>query len=61
MPRARPSKKGSFGAHFDELMKHFTHHSESHADAGAHELPKRRRPVKTPGCVNRHLLDRLSS
>jgi hypothetical protein len=24
MPGRRPVKKGSFGSHFDELMKHFT-------------------------------------
>ena len=23
MPRKRPVKKGSFGGHFDELVKHF--------------------------------------
>lgn len=25
MPHRRPPKKGSFGAHFDELVKHFHH------------------------------------
>ena len=25
MPHKRPVQKGSFGAHFDELVKHFPH------------------------------------
>lgn len=25
MPHKRPAHKGSFGAHFDELVKHFPH------------------------------------
>ena len=28
MPGRRPIQKGSFGAHFDEVVKHF-HHAES--------------------------------
>jgi hypothetical protein len=42
MPHKRPVKKGSFGAHFDELVKHFPHRARqaepalsSHEPAGA--------------------------
>ena len=27
MPHRRIAKKGSFGSHFDELVKHFPHHA----------------------------------
>ena len=34
MSRVRPSKKGSFGGHLEELVRHFPH------EASAHALPK---------------------
>jgi hypothetical protein len=33
MPRKRPVKKGSFGGHFDELVKHFPNDRPAKAEA----------------------------
>ena len=54
MPSRRPPKKGSFGGHFDELMKHFQH-SRAHDEAADEDKPKPKR--MTPAKVNRILLD----
>ena len=39
MPHTRPVRKGSFGAHFDELVKHFTHTPRSAEPARASPEP----------------------
>ena len=37
MPGRRPEKKGSFGGHFDELVKHFPHEEPSPKKNGSKE------------------------
>ena len=48
MPHKRPVEKGSFGAHFDELVKHFTHAPRNAMRARA-----------SPEPVNSELKDKL--
>jgi hypothetical protein len=48
MPRKRPVKKGSFGGHFDELVKHFPN-----------DLPTKAQPQPNPTTDLRDVHDRL--
>jgi hypothetical protein len=36
MPGKRPTKKGSFGGHFDELVKHFPEDKPAKGDRSSH-------------------------
>ena len=40
MPKRRQVKKGSFGSHFDEVVKHFPHEETTKPDK-AHDRRKR--------------------
>ena len=53
MPGRRPVKKGSFGSHFDEVVKHFPH--EPSAKRG--EPDKRRKPSKDDRNVHDKLFE----
>ena len=59
MPGRRPVQKGSFGGHFDELVKHFPHAPAMKFGSHKHKVPPRPK-VKGPACVNRLLLDEAS-
>jgi hypothetical protein len=48
MPRKRPVKKGSFGGHFDELVKHFPN-----------DLPAKAEPQPDPKTERGNVHDRL--
>jgi hypothetical protein len=39
MPGKRPVKKGSFGSHFDEVVKHFPHEELSDREGEKHRKP----------------------
>lgn len=57
MPGRRRPEKGTFAAHFDELVRHFPHERPA-LKFGSRKQPKTPKPkVKTPACVNRALLD----
>jgi hypothetical protein len=56
MPSRRRPQKGTFAAHFDELVKHFPHEPAVKMGAGKGLKPPKPK-VKTPACVNRALLD----
>ena len=48
MPGRRPVKKGSFGSHFDEVVKHFPH--EESAKQG--DADQRNKPSQDDGDVH---------
>lgn len=56
MPHRRPVKHGSFGGHFDELVKHFTHSRPRNAPAG--KARKSKPKAKTAATLNQKLFER---
>jgi hypothetical protein len=50
MPGRRQVKKGSFGSHFDEVVKHFPHAEPAQGD-------DRRKPSKDDGNVHDKLFE----
>jgi hypothetical protein len=48
MPGKRPIKKGSFGSHFDEVVKHFPHEEAPGSDS----LHERDKPARDDGDVH---------
>ena len=56
MPHRRPAKRGSFGGHFDELVKHFTP-GRSHPVAVAKRRKSKSR-VKSAASLNQKLFER---
>jgi hypothetical protein len=53
MPHRRTAKKGSFGGHFDDLVKHFPHERAKSDDSGEGD----RREEETP-TVHDNLFER---
>jgi hypothetical protein len=53
MPKRRQVKKGSFGSHFDEVVKHFPHEETTKRD----EAHDRRKRSKDDGNVHDKLLE----
>ena len=53
MPRRRQVKKGSFGSHLDEVVKHFPHGETTKRD----EAHDRRKRSKDDGNVHDKLLE----
>ena len=60
MPHRRQFQKGSFGGHFDELVKHFPHAPAVKFGSHKFKIPSKPR-VKSPACINRLLLDEASN
>ena len=53
MPERRQVKKGSFGSHFDEVVKHFPHDELAQRDKD----DGRRKPAKDDGNVHDRLFE----
>ena len=53
MPGKRPVKKGSFGSHFDEVVKHFPHEESSVRD----KARTRDKPSKDDGDIHDRLFE----
>lgn len=53
MPGKRPFKKGSFGSHFDEVVKHFPHEDLSERD----NAKERHKPSPDDGDIHDRLFE----
>lgn len=57
MPNRRPTVKGSFGGHFDELTKHFPH---KEADRAKHDRDERKPKRRAKVSVHQALFERAA-